>query len=164
MKPFDLEAAKRGEPIAYARNPSYAIIFIGVRQDGSIVYEDTDGHLASMRGNGLCMAEPPRPEWQQDLIDAVESGKIVEFNPLTPDCWQTSELNRYSSSYDFRGSTEDQFRIRPKKVTRYLWSFKYPAIERWVQSNIFMSNEEVKEKFPNRETQRLDWSETQFEE
>ena len=161
MKPFDLEAAKRGEPIFYALNPSYPITFIGVRRYGSIVYEGTDGQLECIHEYWLRMAEPPRPQWQQDLIDAVKAGKVVEFGKYT---WIESDLNTKLDDYDFRRHTQDNYRIRPEKVTRYLWAFKYPASERWIQSNIFMSDEEAKAESSGCKTQRLDWSATVFEE
>ena len=194
MKPFNLEAAKRGEPI-FDDLMGVVVHFVGFAANGDYLIEYRS-HLCRRTENDLRMAEPRRPEWQQDLIDAVEAGKIVEFNPHTPDFWQTSdpdfwqtsapdfwrtsdpdfwrtsdpdfwqtsELNRYSSSYDFRGSTKDQFRIRPEKVTRYLWAFKYPAGQRWVRSNIFMSDEEAKAESSGSKIQRLDWSATVFEE
>ncbi len=40
MKPFDLEAAKRGEPFTHTNCPDETDArFIGVRQNGEVVYE-----------------------------------------------------------------------------------------------------------------------------
>ena len=40
MKPFDLEAAKRGEPFCYDGQPGIKTLFIGFRANGSVVYEE----------------------------------------------------------------------------------------------------------------------------
>ena len=42
MKPFDLEAAKRGEPFCYEGRYGIKTLFIGLRANGSVVYEETD--------------------------------------------------------------------------------------------------------------------------
>ena len=161
MKPFDLEAAKRGEPIFYALNPSYPITFIGVRRYGSIVYEGTDGQLECIHEYWLRMAEPPRPEWQQKLIDAAKAGKVVEFGKYT---WIESDLNTKLDDYDFRRHTQDNYRIRPEKVTRYLWA-ELDINNEWHQDRRFMTKDEASEHFHcAKECKRLDWSATVFEE
>ena len=46
MKPFDLEAAKRGEPIcliSLSANTTIPVRFVGTRSDGRVVIETTDG-------------------------------------------------------------------------------------------------------------------------
>ena len=160
MKPFDLEAAKRGEPIFYALNPSYPITFIGVRRYGSIVYEGTDGQLECIHEYWLRMAEPPRPEWQQKLIDAAKAGKVVEFGKYT---WIESDLNTKLDDYDFRCHTQDNYRIRPEKVTRYLWARLIEG--EWVMPGLYQSETELKERNTNNYVhKRLDWSATVFEE
>ena len=86
MKPFDLEAAKRGEPILYALNPSYPITFIGARRDGSIVYEDTDGGLATIREMGLRMAPKKRTVWV-NLYRTSGRGCYYNSEADANSCW-----------------------------------------------------------------------------
>lgn len=54
MRLFDLEAAKRGEPICYAdgsQPPGVTLYFIGVNTNGDAVYERSD--------RGGCLHETP---------------------------------------------------------------------------------------------------------
>ena len=168
MKPFDLESAKRGELIARVSGTCNAPVnFIGVTSYGEIVVEHLVGTVGVVNPKYLFMAEPKRPErpeWQQKLIDAAKSGKVIEVNFIDLGSWVESSLNSQLDNYIFRDRTEDQFRIRPDKVTRYLWAFKYPTSQWRLQSSVFMSDEEAKSEFSDCETQRLDWSATEFEE
>ena len=173
MKPFDLEAAKRGEPIC--TRGGVERLFIGTNQRGEIFVEDISGKHYVMFNDGmthtgkpdtldLFMAEPRRPQWQQDLIDAVKAGKVVEVDIAGENEWSESSFNLNPDGYVFGTISEDRYRIRPEKVTRYLWAFKYPTSQWRLQSSVFMSDEEAKSEFSDCETQRLDWSATEFEE
>ena len=53
----------------------------------------------------------PRPQWQQDLIDAVKAGKIVQFND---NGWYASSLCWLEDSHNFAGSKQHQYRIKPE--------------------------------------------------
>ena len=75
---------------------------------------------------------PTRPQWQQNLIDAAKAGKIVEFEyagSIAP--WVESTLNEALDEYDFSGNEPEHYRIRPSKITRYLWAEK--AYARWLE-------------------------------
>ncbi len=66
MKPFDLEAAKRGEPFGYQfHNGSCKLrAFIGVRSNGEIVYEHPrDGSLDSTSATNLRMLPRKTARW-----------------------------------------------------------------------------------------------------
>lgn len=60
MKPFDLEAAKRGEPIC--TDLEYECKFIGIDSKGCIVVEDDDG-LTSFTQEDLRMTPKRRTVW-----------------------------------------------------------------------------------------------------
>ena len=105
----------------------------------------------------------PRPQWQQDLIDAARSGKVVEFNDGFS--WGASYLNKRLDLYTFGDATQqDQYRIRPTKVTRYLWAEK--AYARWLEGSCFMSDVEAVAYFKpiKCEYLRLDYTATEFGE
>lgn len=97
----------------------------------------------------------PRPQWQQDLIDAAKAGKIVEFGRGT---WIKSDLNTRLDEYDFKTHIKKEYRICPEKVTRYLWAYKGTVL------NHFASETEVRLNGFQDEYKRLDWSATEFEE
>ena len=61
MKPFDLEAAKRGEPIYIhlVCEPT----FIGLREDGRVVAESAEGWLGSYMQSDVFMAPKKRTVW-----------------------------------------------------------------------------------------------------
>ena len=103
----------------------------------------------------------PRPQWQQDLIDAAKAGKVVEFND---NGWYQSNLNTDLEKYNFSGAKQDQYRIRPTKVTRYLWAEK--AYARWLEGSCFMSDVEAVAYFKpiTCEYLRLDYTATEFED
>ena len=98
----------------------------------------------------------PRPQWQQDLIDAAKAGKVVEWY-----CggWCESKLNNIKDNYSFGDSTAKNYRIRPEKVTRYLWAYRYG--NEWRTSTTFMT---AAEAMLSKFEKRLDWSATEFEE
>lgn len=99
----------------------------------------------------------PRPQWQQNLIDAARSGKVVEYGGMGF-AYFKSDLNELLDNYDFKGSTPEHFRIRPAKVTRYLWAHKGAVL------NHFASEKEVRLNGFQDGYKRLDWSATEFEE
>ena len=55
--------------------------------------------------------KPKRPQWQQDLIDAVKAGKVIEFYD---NGWYRSTLCVHMDQYNFAGSKQHQYRIKPK--------------------------------------------------
>jgi len=55
--------------------------------------------------------KPTRPQWQQDLIDAVKAGKVVEVNVGV---WKKSLLNDDTESYKFGVAPPEQYRIKPE--------------------------------------------------
>ena len=97
----------------------------------------------------------PRPQWQQDLIDAAKAGKVVEFNDGSD--WEASCLNEQLDKYNFAGAKQECYRIRPEKITRYLWAHKGAVL------NHFASETEVRLNGFQDEYKRLDWSATEFE-
>jgi hypothetical protein len=163
MKPFDLEAAKLGEPIAYVSGTcNDPVNFIGVTSHGEIVVEYIGGTVGVVNPKYIFMAEPERPQWQQDLIDAAKSGMVVEYKPKAGD-WGRSSLNEQLDYYHFWHRTEDQFRIRPEKVTRYLWARLIEG--EWVMPGLYQSETELKERNTNNyDLKRLDWSAVEFDE
>jgi hypothetical protein len=58
MKPFDLEAAKRGEPVQLSSGSP--VRFIGVMSDGRVVVEWSDKQLGHLPASNLRMAPVPR--------------------------------------------------------------------------------------------------------
>lgn len=62
MKPFDLSAAQRGEPIC-TECTGDPCNFIGVDSKGWIVVEFPDGSLDSYTSYDLCMAPKKRTVW-----------------------------------------------------------------------------------------------------
>lgn len=61
MKPFDLEAAKRGEPIT--NNYGLERYFIGVEKNGYVVCEDEAGHTIYYHHRDLFMAPKKTTVW-----------------------------------------------------------------------------------------------------
>lgn len=61
MKPFDLEAAKRGEPIFNERGKIR--LFVGVDSAGYVVVEDLMGALIRYSADSLFMAPKKRTVW-----------------------------------------------------------------------------------------------------
>lgn len=61
MKPFNLEAAARGEPICITAGVNCK--FIGVDSKGWIVVEDADGDFDSFVQSDLAMAPKKRTVW-----------------------------------------------------------------------------------------------------
>lgn len=103
----------------------------------------------------------PRPQWQQDLIDAAKAGKVVEFYDAIAG-WVESDLNKQLDLYNFGYATQSDFRIRPTKVTRYLWAVNKG--DGWDLNPFFIletDNPYYSQKYP---IKRLDWSATEFEE
>lgn len=100
----------------------------------------------------------PRPQWQQDLIDAAKAGKVVEFDRRRRGDWVEFGSCAHTDDWVFNESVKEQFRIRPEKVTRYLWVYKGTVL------NHFASETEVRLNGFQDEYKRLDWSATDFEE
>ena len=61
MKPFDLEAAKRGEPIM--NNQKDNLDFVGVKRNGTIVVEYVSGQIGVYEPRHLFMAPKKRTVW-----------------------------------------------------------------------------------------------------
>lgn len=61
MKPFNLEAAKRGEPIF--SHTGYNVTFIGVKRDGSIVVEADSSAVWIVSADSLSMTPRKRIAW-----------------------------------------------------------------------------------------------------
>ena len=61
MKPFDLEAAKRGDPII--NKYGFECYFIGVNKNGYVVCEIEGGHLIHYHDTDLFMAPKKRTVW-----------------------------------------------------------------------------------------------------
>ena len=61
MKLFDLEAAKRGEPIC--KGTGATIRFIGLRSDGALVAEEQSGKLEVYLRHHVFMAPKKRTVW-----------------------------------------------------------------------------------------------------
>ena len=177
MKPFNLEAAKRGEPIvtrdgreakliAYVPElmEGYGVVY---RIDGILYTAKVDGSVTETdkHRHDLFMGSTPRPQWQQDLIDAAKAGKVVEFKDLSGE-WQRCLLTDFPESWNYCDSRQDRYRIRPEKVTRYLWAIKNDVVNKpyWFSGQMFMTKNEVDEAYSNFEHKRLDWSATDFEE
>lgn len=60
--------------------------------------------------------------WQQELLDAVKAGKVVEYTSGEHYWWVRSDINDYPDSYKFGNNVESQYRIRStKKVVRWQW-------------------------------------------
>lgn len=73
MKPFDLEAAKRGDPLYTLLNGKAS--FIGLKKDGSVVLE-YDAWIESRQQNEVFMAPKKRTFWVNLLI----SGKAFHYD------------------------------------------------------------------------------------
>lgn len=67
MKPFDLEAAKRGEPIV--AQAGFRRIFVGVDSAGYVVAEDEIGHLHRHSPENIFMAPKKRTVWVNLYFD-----------------------------------------------------------------------------------------------
>ena len=106
----------------------------------------------------------PCPQWQQDLIDAAKAGKVVEFEYADANAgWGESDLNKRLDLYNFGDATQDQYRIRPEKVTRYLWAIKDFAGD-WCTTNVFRTEQEAAVSYTALEYTKLDYTATEFEE
>ena len=73
----------------------------------------------------------------------------------------------YWNDIDYPGwRPTEEYRIRPEKVTRYLWAIKNNVVHKhyWFSAQMFMTEKEVDEAYSNYEHKRLDWSATEFEE
>ncbi len=105
LRPFDLEAAKRGEPICWS-HLDWNVVFIGAATDGQVAYE-CDGDVGfsrypedSFRMKPLCWVED-RPVYKDDVLwnklcpkyryDAIrfEDGRIYSSENET---WSYCEL------------------------------------------------------------------------
>lgn len=102
----------------------------------------------------------PRPQWQQDLIDAARAGKVVEYRSRFSNKWEIADIlmSNPDGRYSFGDKSVVDYRIRPEKVTRYLWAYKGTVL------NHFSSETEVILNGFQDEYKRLDWSATEFEE
>ena len=61
MKPFDLEAAKRGDPIVTSKGK--ILQFIGVDSKGDVVGEDAEGTISRHRHHDILMPPTKRIVW-----------------------------------------------------------------------------------------------------
>ena len=104
----------------------------------------------------------PRPQWQQNLIDAAKAGKVVEFYDVIAG-WVESDLNKQLDLYNFGYATQSDFRIRPTKVTRYLWAIKDFAGD-WCTTDVFRTEREAAVSYTALEYIKLDYTATEFEE
>lgn len=87
----------------------------------------------------------PEAEWKQKLRQAAREGKRIEYldhkgewvdcliNSVNPDAWH------------FFGSIEDDYRIVPKTVTR--WLFRYKHAGRWFQDKRYMTEAEANDAY-----------------
>ena len=103
----------------------------------------------------------PLPQWQQDLIDAAKAGKVVEIKGI--DEWVSSSVNTYFAKNDFGDTKKDRYRIRPTKVTRYLWAYKGSS-GNWRETCVFKTEQEAEKEYEDIEHVRLDYTATEFEE
>ena len=103
----------------------------------------------------------PRPQWQQNLIDAAKAGKVVEF--YDGFSWGEANLNKQLDLYNFGYATQSDFRIRPTKVTRYLWAIKDFAGD-WCTTDVFRTEREAAVSYTALEYIKLDYTATEFEE
>lgn len=115
--------------------------------------------------------KPNRPEWQQKLIDAVKAGKTVEYKAaeyLDLVVWGTCRsICGDPDNYEFYRSEESDFRIKPKKVTRWQWIIKTdgrPAYE----TDAFYTADEVKESLIGLNGYKIigkaEWTRMEFDE
>lgn len=74
MKPFDLEAAKRGDPIVSVEGKIR--LFVGVDSAGYVVVEDLMGKLIRCSVNSIFMAPKKRTVWVNFVR---EKGYISSF-------------------------------------------------------------------------------------
>jgi hypothetical protein len=105
--------------------------------------------------------KPTRPQWQQDLIDAVKSGKVVEFE--SGGIWFPCRINDDPNSYDFRSSPVTKYRIKPEEkqpVVRWLWAYK--TASGWVATSSFYTDGEVEGS--KHERVKLEYTRMEFSE
>ena len=132
-----------------------------------IQIQDIDGMWSDMQypawglGSEYRIKPEPRPQWQQDLIDAAKAGKVVEIKSI--DEWVLSSVNTYFDKNDFGDGEQEHYRIRPEKVTRYLWAYKSP-LNSWCATWVFKTEQEASESYEDIEHMRLDYTATEFEE
>ena len=103
----------------------------------------------------------PEAEWKQKLRQAAREGKRIEYldhkgewvdcliNSVNPDAW------------DFFGSIENDYRIVPKTVTRWLWAYKYAG---WTIYSHFLTESEAALQFRAGEYRKIESSAQEFEE
>jgi hypothetical protein len=106
--------------------------------------------------------KPVHAKWQQDLIDAVKSGKVVEFE--SGGIWFPCRINDDPNSYDFHSSPVTKYRIKPEEkapVVRWLWAKL--VLGEWMISPAYRSKEEAS-KFFNGQVICLEWSRQEFPE
>ena len=97
MRPFDLEAAKRGEPIEaiFSADSWEFVHFIGVRLDGSVVFENhRGGRFYNYPENKIRMAEKPAENFiylakdlngRYHLVDSLRPSNMMIVGRITFD-------------------------------------------------------------------------------
>jgi hypothetical protein len=112
LKPFNLEAAQRGELFFLLANPACHLRFIGVRQSNEVFYETPSGMLYAAPASDLCMVEDaPKPF---DLDAALRGEAVVVVNSEAP--------NEYTPVY-FIGPTKSGKRFVVEKADGTLLDF-----------------------------------------
>lgn len=101
---------------------------IKARADGAEIEQKLDGedweYVPSPSWSDDLDYRIKRPRWQQDLIDAVKAGKVVELKNMHGD-WVSSDLSTQGEKYIFGYLTQDRYRIKPaEKVVRWQWVYK----------------------------------------
>lgn len=90
MKPFDLEAAKRGDPIVTEDNEK--VLFIGLDSNGNVVAEDSEGWLIKYRTTGIFMAPKKRTVWVNLYPDFRCSAYHYETEKEADDCGLSARI------------------------------------------------------------------------
>ena len=133
------------------------------RNDISVCWEDNPRPMWAH--DTMYRIKPePRPQWQQDLIDASKAGKVVERERIRDGEWYAlEELAESPEDCSFGCSRQDQYRIRPEKVIRYLWAVKDP-INGWCQMRLFKTEQEAAVSYMHDEYIKIDYTAIEFEE
>lgn len=106
----------------------------------------------------------PRPQWQQDLIDAAKMGKVVEYIVPLSRHWGWLRVNDISENFIF-GNESGKYRILPEKVIRYLWAYKNIKNDWFVHQRFETESEAAYTAKKNQFMfKRLDYTATEFEE
>ena len=103
------------------------------------------------------------PKWQEILRQAVKDGRIVQYSErLDVDDWIISSLNEDPNKYEFGIAVKEyNYRIKPK-IVRWLWMYKQLGF--WRQCEMYLTEAEAKNIHGNREIQKLEYTEQEFNE